>query len=390
MTASTQEQLSNTSLAGRKREESTWHDVANSGGLDTPCVVVHGSIVRRNIARLAEYCREHQIATRPHAKTHKSLKIGQMQLDAGAVGLTVAKPQEAATFDPLGTEILLAYPAISDSLLRAVREWPDRRRLLVTVDSQQAIDRLAAAVPTASPALRVLVDVDVGMHRTGVDSVAESVALAQAIDREPALELAGLFFYPGHIWAPPEEQATELSKVTQVLNNHLAAWKEQGLAASIVSGGSTPTAYQSHWIGPLTEIRAGTYVFNDMNTVHGGFCDLDDCAVRVLATVVSTAVRDQVVLDAGTKVLAADRCIPRPDSGFGYLPAHPEATVTALSEEHAQVHVARCSRRPQLGERVLVVPNHVCPVMNLTDSAWWMDSDADPIQLPIDARGKVR
>jgi D-serine deaminase-like pyridoxal phosphate-dependent protein len=177
--------------------------------------------------------------------------------------------------------------------------------------------------------------------------------------------------------------------MAELLSLHLSAWSRSGIEARIVSAGSTPTAFQTHWANPVTEIRAGTYVFNDLNTVRGGFCEWSDCAARVIATVVSTAVSDQVVLDCGSKVLGVDRCIPQPESGFGHLPDYPAAIVAALSEEHAQVDVSRCDRRPKLGQRVQLIPNHICPVVNLADKVLWF-VDRDTIAtVTIDARGKV-
>ncbi len=156
-----------------------------------------------------------------------------------------------------------------------------------------------------------------------------------------------------------------------------------------MSGGSTPTAYQSHLIRRITEIRPGTYVFNDMNTVAGGFCELDDCAARIECTVVSDAVPGQIVIDAGSKTLTADRCIPAPESGYGHAVEYPDAEIVALSEEHGQVNVEKCADRPRIGERVTVIPNHVCPCINLQDTVWWRDGDADPEPLSVEARGML-
>ncbi|HEX4414860.1 MAG TPA: hypothetical protein VH107_14595, partial [Lacipirellulaceae bacterium] len=177
--------------------------------------------------------------------------------------------------------------------------------------------------------------------------------------------------------------------VDRVIQEHLALWRVKGFEARVVSGGSTPTAYQSHVAPSVNEIRPGTYVFNDLNTLRGGYCELEDCAVRIVATVVSTAVPGQVVIDAGAKTLAADRCISAPDSGHGFIVEYPDAQIRHLSEEHGQVDVSKCVKGPQVGERVTIVPNHVCPTINLTDFAWWLN-ESGAEQLTIDARGKVR
>jgi D-serine deaminase-like pyridoxal phosphate-dependent protein len=162
------------------------------------------------------------------------------------------------------------------------------------------------------------------------------------------------------------------------------------MAAPIVSGGSTPTAYQSHLVSHLTEIRPGTYIFNDMNTVRGGFCSHDDCAARIVATVISDAVPGQVVIDAGSKTLTNDVCIPARDSGFGFVVEYPDARITRLSEEHGQVDVTSCRSRPAVGDRITVIPNHICPCVNLQEAVWWAKSGEPLCHLPIDARGKIQ
>ena len=367
-----------------------WSSALAYEQLPTPYIGIDGATVLQNIHRLSEYCKDKEIAFRPHAKTHKSRVIGQFQIEAGALGLTVAKAGEFDTFAGANIDRLIAYPAINPGVLRVACNREVAAQAFFTVDSPEAVLMLAEAACNTYQPLRVLVDADVGMGRTGVTTVKESLALAQQIDLLPQLQLAGLFVYPGHVWAPPAEQSDSLSDVSSKIDAHLETWRAKGLQASIVSAGSTPTAYQSHLVPAITEIRSGTYVYNDMNTVRGGFCQLDDCAARVIATVVSMAVPGQMVLDCGSKVLAIDRCIPSPTSGFGFLPDYPQATIAALSEEHAQVDITECDRAPKLGERVQIVPNHVCPVINLSNEAWWFGNHHAPLPLPIDARGQSR
>ncbi|QDU56875.1 alanine racemase [Aeoliella mucimassa] len=368
----------------------TWPQVLEYDRLATPYLAIDGAMVLQNIRRLSEYCQSKGVKFRPHTKTHKSRVLAQFQCDAGAIGLTVAKAGEFETFASSEIDRLIAYPAISPGARRIAGDPQQSASGLFTVDSQQAVECLIEASSSAKLPLRVLVDADVGMGRTGVSTPAESLALAEQVDRATNLHLAGLFVYPGHVWAPPGEQQQPLEVVADIIDSHLQLWASKGFAAEIVSAGSTPTAYQSHLVKSVTEIRSGTYVYNDMNTVRGGFCEFNSCAARVIATVVSTAVPGQVVLDSGSKALAIDRCIPAPDSGHGFLPDYPQAVITALSEEHAQVAIGECDRAPKLGERVQIVPNHICPVINLTNEAWWFGSEQSPIELPIDARGKSR
>jgi D-serine deaminase-like pyridoxal phosphate-dependent protein len=248
---------------------------------------------------------------------------------------------------------------------------------------------ISAAAQEANTTVGLLVDIDVGMGRTGVQSSEEALNLAQVIDRAPNVRLDGIMIYPGHVCEPPAEQTASLRAVSLMLEETLELWRRHGLGAAIVSGGSTPTAFQSHQVPQLTEIRPGSYVFNDMNTFRGGFCELDDCAARVVATVISTAVPGQFVIDAGSKSLTRDPG-PTPECGYGYIVEYPDARITRLSEEHAQINVIECREKPSLGERVTVIPNHICPCVNLHDSVWWIEAQEPPRQFEVEARGKTQ
>ena len=361
--------------------------------LPTPALVIDAAVARANIARLADYARRHGIAVRPHTKTHKSVELAAAQLEAGAIGLTVAKVGELEALLPAFAgrqpDFLLAYPAVDEPRTRRLAELARESIVRVAVDTPVAVERLAAAAAAAGVVLGILVDLDVGMGRTGGPTAAALAELARAVARQRSLRLDGILCYPGQVWQPVAEQAAPLAAVAARLQEAIDAFDRAGLCRGIVSGGSTPTAYQSHLVPQLTEIRPGTLVYNDMNTVRGGFCTLADCAARIVCTVVSDAVAGQVVLDGGSKTFTSDRCIPQPDSGHGHVVEYPEAVPTKLSEEHAQVDVRRCPRPPRVGERVTVIPNHVCPCVNLQDRAWWLEADGTARPLPIDARGRL-
>ena len=358
--------------------------------LPTPAMVIDGPTVRRNVQRLADYAAKVGIKVRPHTKTHKLRQLARMQLEAGAIGLTVAKGSEAEVISDPGQDVLLAYPPVGEQRAERFAALARDRTMRAAVDSLTAIEVVSAAAQAAGTTVGLLVDLDVGLGRTGVQSPAATLPLAQAIDRAPNVRLDGIMIYPGQVWSLPDQQEKELKAIDDLVVEAIALWAAHGLAAPIVSGGSTPTAYQSHLIPHQTEIRPGTYVFNDMNTVRGGFCTLDDCSARVLATVVSDAVAGQVVIDAGSKTLATDRCASIPDSGFGHVIEYPDAKITRLSEEHGQIDVTACSTRPVVGERVTVIPNHICPCVNLRDTVWWMEPNEPLRQLAVDARGRIQ
>jgi len=360
------------------------------GQLPTPALVVDGPTVRRNLQRLADYAANVGLNIRPHTKTHKSRRLVQMQLEAGAIGVTVAKASEAEAISDPGQDILMAYPPVGDSRAKRLAELAGDRNVRAAVDTLAAVHVASAAAVGSGTTVGLLVDLDVGMGRTGVPSPDATLPIAQAIDRAPGLRLDGIMVYPGHIWHTVDEQSAALQAVGNLIGETLELWARHGLQATIVSGGSTPTAYQSHLVGNLTEIRPGTYIFNDMNTVRGGFCTIEDCSARILATVVSDAVAGQVILDAGSKTLTNDRCIPAPDSGHGHIVEFAGAKITRLSEEHAQVDVTACSSKPAVGDRVTVIPNHICPCVNLRDEMWWCEPNDFPRHLMVNARGKVQ
>jgi|688.fasta_scaffold15257_11 D-serine deaminase-like pyridoxal phosphate-dependent protein len=363
------------------------------GAVATPSLVIDGSRVRANIERLAAYAASHGLAVRPHAKTHKSVDISRGQLAAGAGGLTVAKVGEAETLLPAfesGTaDVLVAYPTVDAARTQRLAALARTATVRLAIDTVAAIEAAGAAALAEGVALGVLVDLDVGMGRTGVPTVDALVPLAQAVTATRGLRLDGILCYPGHIWAKPAEQAAPLALVAAKLQEAIDHFDRHGLCREIVSGGSTPTAFQSHLVPQVTEIRPGTYVFNDMNTVHGGFCSLDDCAATIICTVVSDAVAGQVVLDGGTKTFTSDRCGPAPDSGHGHIVEYPEARITKLTEEHGQVDISRCMRKPQVGERVTVIPNHICPCVNLQDAIWWREANGSCRPMKVHARGRL-
>jgi D-serine deaminase-like pyridoxal phosphate-dependent protein len=210
--------------------------------------------------------------------------------------------------------------------------------------------------------------------------------LAQHVATKSSLRLDGLFFYPGHVWLPAAEQPAELGRIDALLAETIDLWKRSGFAAEIVSGGSTPTAFQSHHVRSQTEIRPGTYIYNDMNTARAGFCAIEDCAATIVCTVVSARVPGKVVIDAGTKTLTSDRNVKFPDSGHGHVVEHPDAVIVRLSEEHGELDVGKCDRTPKVGERVTVIPNHICPCVNL-QNAVWLRKGGDLTSMTVDARG---
>ena len=274
--------------------------------VETPAGVADLAKVRANVKRVVSYCREHGIAWRPHIKTHKCTRLARLQLDAGVQGLTVATPREAEVMSTVCDDLLLAYSVIGDSKLDRVMAIPDHVRLTVGLDSEDALTAWSDAAQRAGRTVKVLVEVDLGMNRVGLETKEEAVRLAGRIRSFPGVEYAGLMFYPGHIRGPQEGQDAQLEVLASDLRALYEALEAEGLSPQVVSGGSTPTLWRSHELPGLTEIRSGTAIFFDREGLTIGVAGPEDMAYTVLATVVSTSIEDQAAIDAGSKALSKE------------------------------------------------------------------------------------
>jgi len=351
--------------------------------LATPFLAVEVDVLDRNVAALAARARDAQVSVRPHAKTHKCVEIARRQLEAGAVGLSVATLAEAEVFAAAGFEdLFIAYPLwVGGPRAARLRALAGSVSLRIGVDSADGARGLAHALAGA-PA-QVLVELDSGMGRTGVaPQHAAAVARAAVAD---GLDVAGVFTFPGQAYRPGGPPAAGADEAA-ALGAGAAALENAGVQCPERSGGSTPTVAAC---GPgatgATELRPGVYVFNDAQQFELGCCGWNDVAVSAIATVVSRGPQ-RIVLDAGGKVLGADR--PAWASGFGRLPAWPGARVQALSEHHAVVSLDEHGPpTPEVGEQVRVVPNHVCSAVNLVDELVVVHDGLVVDHWPVTARG---
>jgi D-serine deaminase-like pyridoxal phosphate-dependent protein len=233
----------------------------------------------------------------------------------------------------------------------------------------------------------VVIELDAGMHRVGVQSPQAAVELAGMAARAKGLRYDGVLFYPGHLRQPAAELGPGLAALRQTIAGFLDALTGAGLTPRIVSGGSTPTVWHSHELPGLTEVRAGTTVFGDRTTASIGVCEWGDCAYTVLATVVSTAVPGQAVIDAGSKALTREE-LRAMGGGYGALLDRPEVVLSSLSEEHGLLDLTRTDWRPRVGDRVRVVPNHVCVSVHLHERIYGIENGVIKNQWPVAARGR--
>jgi D-serine deaminase-like pyridoxal phosphate-dependent protein len=355
--------------------------------LETPVPVVDLDRVAHNLDRMAAYATLHGLRLRPHVKTHKSPRIAAEQLRLGAVGLACATLREAEVMAEVCRDLLVAYPPVGAARLERMARLPSHVRLAVAADDVQALDALSVAARLGQRSIDVLVEADLGMHRVGVTSPEKAVAMARHIDRASSLRFAGLQFYPGHVRAHVKDQDAGLAQVGHDLAAYIEALTAAGLPPHTVSGGSTPLAWRMHEVPGVNEVRPGTYVYNDRTTAQIGACDWEDCALTVLATVVSVSVKGQAVVDAGTKALGREPLRAEGD-GYGVLLDHPDVIVSRMSEEHGILDLSRCSWRPRLGDQVRIVPNHVCIVVHLFDEIIGVRGHAVETRWPVTARGR--
>jgi len=343
--------------------------------LETPVPVVDIDCMEANIARLQAYLDEHKIANRPHIKTHKIPAIARMQMDAGAIGITCQKVSEAEVMADAGfDDIFIPYNIIGESKLKRLMSLAARVHISVTADSGFTVQGLSKAAQQADLTLKVLVECDMGAQRCGVQSPHEAAELARLIAHLPNLSFGGLMTYPN------TERLDDFVRETRSL------LKDDGLQIERVSGGGTPCMWEAHTHPELTEHRPGIYVYGDRLTMRSGAVTLDTCALKIVATIVSRPTSDRGILDAGSKTLSSDL---HGLEGYGYICEYPEAKIYHLSEEHGHIDFSACARKPEIGERVSIIPNHCCTVTSLFDEVVGVRGDQVEVTWQVTARSTV-
>ncbi len=345
---------------------------------DTPVVTIELDIMEANIHRLQAYYDTHGIGNRPHIKTHKIPAIAKQQVAAGAFGISCQKLGEAEVMQDAGiADIMVTFNILGEAKLTRLRGLADRSGglLCVTCDNGTVAQQLSGVFADASYPLRVVVDCDTGLGRTGVQTPAEAVELAQTIARLPGLRFEGLMTYP----ITPD--------TSKFFRATLAKLEHIGLPVRIVSTGGTPVYPHAHEVPGITEHRAGTYVFGDRASVSAGVATWHDCAMRVRTTVVSRPTPARAIIDAGSKTLSSDLMGL---AGYGHIIEYPNAVITQLNEEHGYVDLTECPGRPDVGEVVSVIPNHTCVVTNLHDRLIGIRGGRVEVVWVVVARGSVR
>lgn len=347
--------------------------------LDTPAVVIDARKVEANLRRAQAYADRHGLKLRPHIKTHKMPHLAARQLALGAAGITCQKLGEAEVMADAGiADIFLPYNIIGAAKLARLAALKRKVKLSVTADSAVVVAGYASAFTDAAAPLAVLVECDTGMGRCGVTTPEAALDLGRTIAAVPGLRFGGLMTFPA---------THRTAEARAFLERAIALLAAAGLPPAVISSGGTPDLYGAgEDAGIVNEYRPGTYVFSDRFQVAKGVGSYDDCALSVLATVVSRPTDGRAVIDAGSKALTSDLLGL---DGYGYLPAYPDARIVSLSEEHGVIDFSASPRRPAIGERIHVIPNHVCPVVNLFDSVHFVEADGSIEEVPVAARGRV-
>lgn len=347
--------------------------------IETPAVLIDLSIATANIARFQAFAAERGLTVRPHIKTHKLPQMARAQIEAGAVGITCQKVSEAEAMvaaEPAIRDVLITYNVMGHGKLERLAALAERVRLSVVADSEAVVAGLSDAFAGRSRPLTVLVECDTGGQRCGVVDPAAAAALAATIAGAPGLRFGGLMTYPA---------AGRAADAAAFLTEAKRLCEARGLAVETVTSGGTPDIWKAETSGVVTEYRPGTYVYNDRSLIARGAATAADCALTVLATVVSVPTPHRAIVDAGSKVLTSDLLGL---TGYGAVVGRPDITIDQLSEEHGRL-VSEAPIGLSVGDRVRILPNHACVVTNMVDAVTVLTGDGRAESWPVVARGRV-
>ncbi len=357
--------------------------------LDTPAVLIDYDRLRANVERMAASVEETGVALRPHAKTHKMPEVARMQIARGSRGITVAKLGEAEVMAAAGIrDIFVAYPIVGEPKLERLCRLASENRIRVAADSWDVLEAMSDAAIRGGLCIDVLLEVDSGFGRCGLQSPEQAIELGRRALDLPGVRLVGLMGFGGQSYEAASRE--EIGRIGREEASQLVELRERlceaGVELEEISVGSTPTSRYAARVPGVTEVRPGTYVFSDRTQVHLGWGSLNDCALTVLTTVVSRPTRERAIVDVGTKGLSSDAA---PVPGYGVVVGHPEVSVEALTEEHGILRVGD-GRGVPVGTKLRIVPNHACGVINMFDDVWVVSDGRVEDRWRVAARGRMR
>lgn len=358
--------------------------------LPTPAVVVRLDQVEKNIREMVEGCQKYHIDHRPHIKSHKSCYLAKMQLELGAKGITCAKLGEAETMAENGIRnILIAYALIGEDKMHRLGCLMDQSDVVTLVNSREGAQQLSDLGQMKKKKVRVLIDLDGGVNRGGKKPGKEAVEFAKAIRPLEGIDICGLMYYGGTIYAEDTEEG--IDRVALLERDSLLTtarlMRDAGFSMQILSGGNSFSSKRPNLLEGITETRAGHYIFNDCGQVAVHFATEKQCALQVVSTVISTPDAHHAIIDAGSKTLSSDLCAHRP--GFGIVVGRNDIRIAHLNEEHGYLESDR-ELNLKIGEKIAIIPNHACVVPNLTDEMYGLRGGVFDRMIRVDARGKNR
>lgn len=356
--------------------------------LPTPAVVIDLDVADRNIARAAKKIRNAGLKHRPHIKTHKSAYFASKQVEAGASGITCAKLGEAEAMAAAGfTDILIAYPLIGQDKMDRLFHLSQKCKITVCVDSLEGAQAISAVGEKLGNPVLVYIEVNVGFDRCGRKPGEEALHFAKHIQKLPGIHITGVMSYAGHIndqKSVPDIRSVVNDEVEKIVST-AKLLNENGIEAQEISVGSSLSVEFAEDLTGVTEIRAGSYIFHDVSHVMSGMFSVEECALRVIVTVISIPLPGHAIIDAGTKTLTSDTSRR---SGYGYVMEHPDIEIFKLNEEHGFIKYDQTRSPLKIGDRLTVIPNHACVIPNLCDELIGVRGGHVVEHIPVNARGK--
>ena len=346
--------------------------------VETPCIVIDMNKVEFNLKRMADICNTTGCHLRPHAKTHKIPEFAKLQIEYGAIGISVAKLSEAETMANYGIDdIFMAYPLVGESRIQRAISLSRNIHLICSTDCYESACQISQECLKEGVTLELRLEVDTGMHRTGIP-YKDAVDEAEKIASLPGISLQGIFTFRGMIYdeMPDFDHRKCGIQEGEMMSSLAAQIRARKIPLQDVSVGSTPTGEFCATVNGITEIRPGTYIFQDMMQVntHACSCTVDNVAAIILSQVVSTCKPEVAVIDCGCKGISTDVGLgkfPYDLRGYGTIVGHPELTLSRLSEEHGMLS-SDAPIQLRTGEILKIIPNHICPTVNLYDHVYLM------------------
>lgn len=360
--------------------------------IDTPAVLIDNEIMLANIRFMQKKADQYQVKLRPHTKTHRMPELAKLQMQEGACGITVAKVGEAEVMAHNGLhDIFIANEIVGISKLERIRELNSKIKIRIGVDNEYQIDQLEEVFKEEAKGIEVLIEVEVGENRSGVITDEQLLKLARYIKNSKKVILKGVFSHEGHSYKAKNVEdcikiAAKSHDRTLRAGNLVRA---QGINIDTISVGATPSLMHARIMAGITEIRPGTYIFMDVGQ-GSAINDFSKCAATVLATVISKPTEERVVVDAGAKALTSQNrsegiCATY---GYGLVKDSDNIRLSNVFDEHGLIYNRQFSESIAVGDKIEIIPNHICPTCNLYDTAYLVSQGEVLRKIPILCRGK--